>query len=290
MESLHNQLKRDLEIRGLSPKTQKHYLRNIQAFEQHFNKSADQLGLEDVLNYQYFLLTVKKLSPATLKHITCSLRFCYRNTLRKDFYFDIPTCKQPKKLPEVLSKEEVFQLMRAAKTPRDFTILSTFYSTGMRLEEVVYLKREDIDFDRMVITIRRGKGLKDRVVMLSPRLRALFIAYLDRGRPKSPSPYLFIGPRNTHLHKRSVQRIVMDAAKNAGLTKSVGPHTLRHSFATHLYEEGVDLRKIQMLLGHANLSTTMIYVHLASSFVKTIQSPFDSLPAFTRKKQQGGKA
>lgn len=277
--TLRERMTRDLRVRGLSPVTQKSYLNSITNLAIFFGKSPEKLTLENILDYQYHLLTERKLGPNTINQINSAIRFLYKVTLDNHIAVEkIPNLKKPKSLPIVLSKEEMFRLIQHTSTILDKALLSTFYATGLRLRELINLKVEDIDSDRMIINVRRGKGGKDRIVQLSSGLLKLLRNYWVTGRPKTESPYLFPGRgKSGQLPRKTISDMLHTCVKHAKIRKKVTPHTLRHSFATHLLENGTNIVCIQALLGHSSITTTMIYLHLRNDFINQIDSPLDAL-------------
>lgn len=277
MTRLRQRMLEDMQIRNLSTATQKRYIARVAAFANYFKRSPEQLDLEQIRRYQVYLLHDKKLSASTLNVTVCALRFLYKATLKRDWDIErIPHARREKKLPVVLSPAEVAQFLHAVKSVKYRTILITAYSAGLRVSEVVRLNVRDIDSRRMVIRIDQGKGSKDRYVMLSPRLLDLLREYW---KSYHPVDWLFPGrDRRQPTSPETVREVCRRAASASGLTKRVTPHTLRHSFATHLLEAGEDLRKIQLLLGHRSVASTARYTHVAVSNIHQIASPFDSLP------------
>jgi len=274
MTPLRKRMLEELQRRNYSPETAREYILAVKQFAQYFDKSPDLLGAEEVRRFQLYLLTEKKLAPATVKLRMSALRFLYKKTLkRRDLNFDdIPFPKAPKKLPVILSPHEVMQLINAAWNLMHRTIWMVLYGTGMRRTEVRMLKVEDIDSERMVIHIRNAKGSRDREVPLTPvLLRALRKYY----RWKKPRVYLFPSTRG-HLGEdqpvsdKTIWHVCRMAAKRAGINKKVGPHSLRHSYASHLLDAGTDLRTIQFLLGHARLEHTLIYLHLSKRHLQAM--------------------
>jgi site-specific recombinase XerD len=237
------------------------------------------LGPQHIRQYQAELFQKRKLSSGTVGIRLAALRFFYTKTLRRNWSIaDTPYPKRTHRLPTILSQEEVAQLIDAARTPCERILLMTLYATGLRRSELTHLKISDIDSQRMVVHIRDGKGRKDRDVMLSPKLlTALRTDWRFYHRQSStwlfPSNYRKDRPIDT----KTVWHACQKAAQRAGLQKRVHPHTLRHCFATHLYEAGTDLRAIQVLLGHEDLKDTLIYVHLAIQRLNATASPLDSL-------------
>lgn len=272
----------ELQRRNLSPITTRIYLRAVEEFARYFKRSPDQLGPEQIREYQAYLFTDRKLGAIAVGQQVSALRFFFARTLKRPLPAEqMPSPRRPIRLPEVLSREEVERLIENAASPLHRIWILTLYATGIRREELVHLKITDIDSGRMVIHIRQGKGRKDRHVMLSPRLLNELRGYWRHANPR-PTTYLFPG-RGPHqngeapLQGKSVFNAVQQAAQRAGLAKRVHPHTLRHSFATHLLESGADLHTIQLLLGHGDLKTTSRYLHLSERHLKAAASPLDSL-------------
>ncbi len=266
MTPLRQRMLEDMEIRNLSPNTQKNYLRQVAQFAMHFGKSPDQLGPEEIRTY--LLSLVRRDASCNQFNVSrCALRFLFRVTLKREFP-DIVCAKRPKKLPVVLSPSEVGQLLATPKKLKHRAILSTLYAAGLRVSELVGLRVADIDSKRMVIRVRQGKGNKDRYVMLSPNLLKLLRAYWQERRPEE---WLF------PVTVRCVQLLCAAMARKAKLAKRVSPHTLRHSFATHLLENGENIRKIQVLLGHRSVQTTARYLHVSMEAITSTCSPLDRL-------------
>ena len=255
----------------------------VEEFARYFDRPPDQLGLEQIREYQAHLFTDRKLDANTVCQHLSALRFFFNRTLKRNFSVEeTPFPKRAIRLPDILSREEVQRLIESASSPLHRVWLLVLYATGMRREELVQLKVNNIDSARMLIHIQQGKGQKDRDVMLSPILLEELREYWRRTDPK-PKTYLFPGGGRAHatdvpMSAKSVFFAVKQAAKNAGLKKHVHPHTLRHCFATHLLESGADLRTIQLLLGHADLKTTSRYLHMSEAHLRAIASPLDSLP------------
>jgi integrase/recombinase XerD len=281
MTLLRQRMLDELQRRNYSPSTFRGYILAVKQFAKYFDKSPDKLGTEEVRRFQLYLLNEKKLQPQTVKMRIAALRFLYKKTLRRrDLDIDdLPFPKTPKKLPVVLSHEEVTSLIEAAPNLTYRTILMLLYGTGMRRAEVPRLKVGDIDSDRMIIHIRQGKGRRDRDVPMSPKLlEALRAQY----RRKRPNTYLFSSSAgqlgiNNPISDKTVWHAVRGAAKRAGLTKTIGPHTMRHTFATHLCEAGADLRTIQLLLGHSCLKDTLIYLHLSQRHLRAVVNPLEQI-------------
>jgi integrase/recombinase XerD len=277
----------ELQRRNLSPITTRIYLHAVEEFALYFNQSPDQLGLEHIRQYQAHLFADRKLDAISVAQQVSALRFLFLKTLKRPWRTEeMPAPKQPIRLPQVLSREEVEQLIQCAASPLHRIWLLILYGTGMRREELVRLQIGDIDSARMLIHIRQGKGNKDRDVMLSPRLLEELRNYWRRANPK-PKTHLFPGkgPHSTvevPIDSRSIFNAVRQAAQRAGIDKHVHPHTLRHCFATHLLESGADLHTIQLLLGHADIKTTSRYLHLSERHIKATASPLDSLQLAAR--------
>jgi site-specific recombinase XerD len=276
----------ELQRRNLSPITTRIYLRAVEEFARYYKKSPDQLGPEQIREYQAYLFTDRKLGAIAVAQQVSALRFFFVRTLKRPLMAEqLASPRRPVRLPEVLSREEVERLIENAANPLHRIWILTLYATGIRREELVHLKITDIDSGRMVIHIRQGKGRKDRDVMLSPRLLNELRDYWRRANPR-PTAYLFPG-KGPHqngevpLQGKSVFNAVQQAAQRAGLGKRVHPHTLRHSFATHLLESGADLHTIQLLLGHGDLKTTSRYLHLSERHLRAAASPLDSLSLTT---------
>jgi integrase/recombinase XerD len=276
MSALRKRMLEDMRVRNYSPKTQVMYVHRVARFAAHFGRTPDQLTPEDIRTYLVHLKDVEQVSWSTFNQAVCALRFFYKVTLgRAEMVAEIPYPRTSKKLPTVLSREEVSRLLRAVRHPKHRAVAATMYAAGLRLSEALSLKLSDIDAERMVITVRQGKGRKDRTVMLSPRLLKLIRRYTRREQPEE---WLFPGRRrDQRLHETAIQRALATARRDAGIGKHASAHTLRHSFATHLLEAGTDLRLIQTLLGHRSVKTTSIYTHVSAQRLHSTPSPFDRL-------------
>jgi integrase/recombinase XerD len=265
---LRRRLIEDMAIRRLGPKTQHHYIRHVKRFADFLGQSADKATAEDVHRYQLWLASIGTTVPTvTLK--------------RRDLADAVVSVREPRRLPVVLSPEEVSRLLASTTNIKHKAALSLTYATGLRSSEVVSLKLTDIDSDRMVIRVEQGKGKKDRYVILSPNLLELLRDWWRVARKNGwmapGQPWLFPGYRGQHMSARQLHRLVRLAATRAGITKRVGVHTLRHSFATHLLEQKTDIRVIQVLLGHKKLDTTALYTRVAISAIGEVTSPLDVL-------------
>lgn len=265
----------DMTMRNMSPNTQKIYVSAVAKFSAFHGRSPDEVGPEDVRDYHLHLVS-RKLKPNTINPIMGALRFFYGTTLgRKHVADQIPYARRADTLPAVLSREEVERFLKTVPNLKMRTAFITIYAAGLRVSELVALTAKDIDSARMVINVRHGKGGKDRHVMLSAQLLAILRDYWRRTRP---SHWLFPGPNPLEpITTRSLQRACREAADAARLDKSVTVHTLRHSFATHLLEQRIDIRVIQDLLGHRNIASTTRYTRVAVEAIRQIQSPLELL-------------
>jgi integrase/recombinase XerD len=276
---LRKMMLEELERRNYSQATTRRYLRFVERFAQHFGKSPDKLGPDHIRTYQAYLLKVRKLEPGSVENHVAALRFLFIHTLhRHEFRQFLPYPKVRRKLPKILSREEVARLIDASSSLFERALLMVLYGTGMRRSEIARLKLADIDSQRMVIHVVNGKGGKDRDLPLSPTLletlRALW-------RWLKPRVYLF--PSRMHRDREQpitdkiVWRACAEAAKRAGIRKRVTPHLVRHSWATHLLEAGTDLRSIQLLLGHEDLEVTARYLHLSQQHLQQVANPIEEL-------------
>lgn len=279
MTFLRRQMIEDMQIRNLAVNTQESYVRQVSRFARHFKKSPELLGPEQIRAYQVYLAKEKKLSTGSIAIAIAALRFLYRVTLKKDWSFAdlIPAPKVPKKLPIVLSPEEVVQFLRLVWNRKHRTILTTCYAAGLRISEAVALTLAAIDSKRMVLRVEQGKGQKDRYVMLSPKLLKILRAWWRVERPRH---WLFPGDRpDRHITTNAVALECRHAHRISKIPKPITPHSLRHAFAVHLLEQGTDVRTIQLLLGHTSLATTAKYLRIATSKVCSTTSPLDLLPS-----------
>jgi len=271
----------ELQRRNFSQHTIRYYIHTVEDFARHFNRAPDRLGLRHIREYQAQLFQKRELSPGTVANRLAALRFFYIKTLKKAWSVaETPYPKKSHRLPAILSQEEVARLIDAADTPFHRTVLITLYATGLRCAELTQLKASDVDSKRMVIHVQGGKGRKDRDVMLSPKLLHELHKHWRRLRRKT-SDWLFPGNRwhtaDRPIDAKTLRNACRGAAKRAGLHHAIHPHTLRHSFATHLLEAGADLRTIQILLGHQSLKETPVYLHLSKRHLNATPSPLDSL-------------
>ena len=276
MTALRQRMIDDMKLRNFAPRTIDVYVGRVGSFARHFGRSPEVLGRDEVRAYLLHLVHDKHVCWSTFNQTVAGLRFLYEVTLgREGVLVHIACPKQPKKLPVVLSLEEVARFFAAIVGLKHRAILMSAYAAGLRISEVVALRVDDIDSQRMVLRIRQAKGRRDRYVMLSPRLLALLREYWKAARP---TEWLFPGDiPGRPLTVGTVHRVCVQAARDAGLGKHVTVHTLRHSFATHLLEAGTDIRTIQVLLGHRNLKTTAVYTHVSPMAVETTRSPLDRI-------------
>ena len=272
---LRRRMIEDMTVRNLSPTTQGSYIHNVKKFSLHFGRSPDCLGLAEVHAYQVHLVS-RGVAWATLNQVVSALRFFFGVTLgRKDLPERIPYARRPKTVPVILSPEEVACFLEAVENRRDRVALTTAYATGLRAKEVAALRIQDIDSSRMVIHVVHGKGGKQRYVMLSPMLLGILRAYWKIERP---CQWLFPGQGGMKpLDPQALHCACRAAVKAAGLRKRATVHALRHAFATHLHEQGTDIRIIQALLGHSQLSTTARYVNVSTGTIAAARSPLERL-------------
>jgi site-specific recombinase XerD len=271
----------ELQRRNYSPETTRGYIHAIKQFADFFGKSPETLGGEEIRQFQLHLLKEKKLAPGTVEGRMSALRFLYKKTLkRRDIaYDDLVFPKVPRKLPVVLSPEEITGMIEAAPNLMHRTILMVLYATGIRRTEASLLIVSDIDSERMVIHILQGKGSRDLDVPMTPKLLETLREYW---RWKRPNVYLFPSTEGHRGEERPISDKTVwyackEAAARAGIKKRIGPHTLRHSFATHLMEAGTDLRTIQLLMGHAHLEHTTLYLHLSQRHLHAAANPLDQI-------------
>jgi site-specific recombinase XerD len=280
---LRKMMLEELQRRNYAKNTIDRYIFAVEDFSRRFQRPPDCLGPRHIREYQAELFTKRKLAANTVALHLAALRFFYTKTLKKSWSIaETPYPKRARRrLPTILSQEEVAQLIDAALTPFHRTVLMTLYATGVRRAELTQLKVTDVDSKRMVVHIKGGKGRKDRDVMLSPKLLKELREHWCRLKRK-PSVWLFPGNSDHSgdmpITTKVVWQACQAAAKRAGIQKDVHPHTMRHCFATHLLEQGADLRTIQLLLGHSDLKETSIYLHASKRLVNASASPLDSLP------------
>ena len=271
----------ELQRRNFAPTTVRSYLSAVERFARHFKCRPDRLNQTHLRSYQAYLLRTGQLMPRTVRLHVAALRFFFVKTLKRRYLLDdTPYPKAPRRLPTILSVEEMAQLIDAADGLYHRTMLMVLYSTGMRSAELLQLQVADIDSRRMLIHIQHGKGGRDRYVPLSPTLLTTLRVYYRWMRPKT---WLFPGTvhnwrADKPITKRVLWNAVVIAAERAGLRKRVSPHLIRHSYATHLLESGADLRTIQLLLGHVEVRHTVLYLHLSQKHLQAVANPLDALP------------
>ena len=265
----------DMTLRRFGEKTQSDYIRHVKNFTIFLGRAPDTAEPEDLRRYQVHQ-SRSGVQPPTMNSTVATLRFFFTTTCdRPEMARHLTLVRQAQKLPVVLTQEEAARLLEAAPGAKYKAALGVAYGAGLRVSEVANLKISDIDRDRMVLRVEQGKGRKDRNAMLSPRLLGLLEEWWQIGRPTT---WLFPGRDPIQpVSPRHIYRVVADTAAAIGIEKRVGPHTLRHSFATHLLEQGVDIRVIQVLLGHTKLDTTARYAHVASKVLREVTSPLDQL-------------
>jgi integrase/recombinase XerD len=272
---LRQRLIDDMTARRYGEKAQKAYVRHVRTFTAFLSRSPDTATKEDLRRFQLHLAQ-QQISPGSINAAIAALRFFFTVTLeRPDLVLPLRTVNKPRRAPVVLSQEEVARLLEAAPSLKYKAALSVAYGAGLRVSEVANLKVSDIDSGRMMLRVEQGKGQRDRYVMLSPQLLELL---RDWWRAARPAVWLFPGQNPINpITPRQLNRAVTAAKDLAGISKRISPHTLRHSFATHLLEQGVDIRVIQVLLGHAKLETTALYTRVAVNTVRDIKSPLERL-------------
>lgn len=275
MSTLRQRFQNDMVLRGLAESTQVAYLDAVAAIAKYYHRSPDQISPDEIKQYLLHLINDKHLSTSTTNQAGCALRFLFRVTLRQpDIGIEIPLRKPPERLPELLSRQEVESILAVCTNLRHRTILTTIYATGLRVSELCQLRVSDVDSKRMMLRISNGKGGKDRYTILSPMLLEALRIYWHAFHPKT---WLFgTCVRDEPISDRQVQRFFYAAKRRANIDKQGGIHSLRHAFATHLLDSGVDLHSISRLMGHNHLSTTARYLHLQQQIVKT-DSPLDLL-------------
>jgi site-specific recombinase XerD len=260
----------EIKISKLSKYTLRNYLDFNKRLLEHAKKPPEQINSQDIKNFLADKMNDKSSSSTTL--FLSSIRFAYSNVLGKDPTTGIKRPKKEHKIPTVLTKQEVTTLFKNTNTLKSNLILQLLYSSGLRVSEVVNLKPQDLNFNENTGWVRAGKGRKDRMFILSKKLSKKIQKFIN----KHPD-WQFLFSKEKPLTTRNIQKITKTTTRKAGIDKKVHPHTLRHSFATHLLESGVDIRKIQILLGHSSLNTTMLYTHISSEQLKNIKNPLDEL-------------
>lgn len=272
------QLATQLKVIRYSDSTQRTYYHMFRSFLCYvYPLPLHRVTRQHVMRHHFDLVHKKDVSRSYQNQSINAIKFYLEHVLKQDRqFFDLERPKKQQRLPDVLSSEEVAGILKATHNLKHKTMLTTIYSAGLRMGELLNLRIGDIDSDRMRIWIREGKGCKDRLTTLSPHLLELLRAYYRHYRPKH---YLFEGPQGNPYSGSSVRKVLAKAVKKAGIARAIKPHTLRHSFATHLLEQGTNLRYIQTLLGHTSAKTTEIYTHVSSKNLEEIKSPLDRIVA-----------
>ncbi len=262
----------EMQLRGFSNETIKSYLFFLKKFQEFINKPIESAEEADVKKYLGNLISIKQVSSSSVALARAAITFYFTEIMKKPLSLKTP--KIAKKVPVVLTKQEIKKMISSVKNPKHKLMLELLYSSGLRLSELINLKVNDLEVDNKIGWVRSGKGGKDRMIILSQRAAESLSRYLSSRKEKSE--YIFTG-RNKKISKRAVQKAIKKIAEKAGIKKDIHVHTLRHSFATHLLEAGTDIRKIQVLLGHSNLSTTQIYTKVSTTELKKVRSPLDQL-------------
>lgn len=287
MTPLRKRMLEDMRLRNFSPETQRSYIHYISDYAIHFNTSPSALGPEAVREYQLFMTEERKMSAESVNCFTSAAKFLYQTTLELPWSDgNFVRARVAYKLPVVLSAVEVALFFQAIGILKHRAVLMVCYGAGLRISEAVSLKPGDIDSSRMLIRVEEGKGAKDRYVPLSPRLLNVLREYWRRQRPMGPWLFPAI-KQHRHISPNTIQQVCRESALLAGLDKRVTAHTLRHSFATHLLENGEDIRVIQVLLGHKRIDTTARYTHVSPATIAATASPLDVLPEAPAKRKRG---
>ncbi len=274
MTPLRKRMIRELELRRKAPTTVSSYVKAVEELARYYRRSPDRISTEEIRSYMHFLIVKKKLSYSSCNHKIVAINFFFREVVRRKVNLRVPM-KRSGRLPEPLSREEVARLLDVAENQKHRVLMMTAYSGGLRVSELVRLKPQNIHSDRMLIRVNQGKGRKDRYTLLSQRLLDELRAYWRESRPE-----LWLFPNQTrtdHMPTCTPARAFYRLKQRAGITHGHGIHTLRHSFATHLLEAGVDLRTIQILMGHTSLNTTVKYLHVTEKHLEQTKSPLDLL-------------
>lgn len=279
MTELRRRMNDDMQVRGMADRTRETYLAAVTGLARYYRRSPDQISDDEVQAYVLYLIRDRQRSWSTCNITVNALRFLYHTTLTRDrTTFCVPSPRQPGTLPAILSRAEVERLIAHAPNPKHHAMLLTTYAAGLRLTEVLHLRVTDVDSARMTLRVAQGKGGKDRYTVLAPRLRDALRSYWKATRP---APWLFPSAATGQpMHPTALQRTYHVAKQRAGITKPGGIHALRHAFATHLLEAGVDIHTIQRLLGHGHISTTTRYFQLTRHTEMGPDSPLDLLDRF----------
>lgn len=275
MSTLRNKMIQQMQLKGYSERTIATYIQSIISISSHFKIAPDLLTVEQIRAFIHFNLQEKKLSKAWMNQTISALKILFCQVLKRNWNpIDIPRPRREKKLPVVFSKEEVSQLINATSNTKHKALLMLTYSSGLRLGEVCGLKVTDIDSKRMLVRVVQAKGNKDRYTILSPVTLDLLRVYWKK---YNPTVWLFENKFSQPVPDRTAQHMFKNALRKSGIKKKIGIHSLRHSFATHLLEQGVSLPIIQQLLGHSSLRTTSVYLHVQQYSIYAVKSPLDSL-------------
>jgi site-specific recombinase XerD len=280
-EQVLSRLREDILLRGLSKNTLESYTINARIFLEYCNRPVEQLGVEDIRNFLRYLLHEKKSSPGTVNSYSAAIRFLFAVTLNRTLnYLQIPRLKKRKALPEVLTREEVSSIIEHCPNLKHKAMLMVIYSSGLRVSEAAALKIQHIDSKTMRVFVQCGKGGKDRYTLLSDACLYALREYWKMYRPRHREGWLFLSTYDvTHITSTGIRHAFNEAVKRTSIVKDVSVHTLRHAFATHLLEDGATLLQVKELLGHANIQSTTIYLHLAN-ITAGLKSPLDNSPAF----------
>ena len=277
MTPLRRRMLEEMQLRNLSTETQRNYIHHIAQFAQHYKLSPDRLGLDEVRNYRLYLLEEKLMAPQTVNGFVAAAKFFYTQVLDMPWLNELCYAQVPVKLPVVLSAEEIDLFFSAVGLAKHRAVLMLCYGSGLRIAEAVSLQVGDIDGKRMLVRVRQGKGGHDRYSVISARMLRILREYWKIQQPKK---WLFPSTgADEHIHPNTIRQICHDACQITGITKRITPHVLRHSFATHLLENGTDTRVIQVLLGHRRIDTTARYTSVTPRTLGQVESPFDASSA-----------
>lgn len=275
MSTLRNKMIQQMQLKGYSPNTIRSYIANLLGLAKYYNASPDLLTVDQIRNYFHYMITQRKHSRTWMNQTISALKILFCQVLKREWNaLDIPRAKREIKLPVVLAREEVKSLMSVTSNYKHRAIFMLTYSAGLRISEVSSLRPGDIDSKRMLVRVVQAKGCKDRYSVLSPVALELLRMYWKKYRP---AVWLFETRRGKAIAHRTIEKVFKNALHKAGIKKEVGIHSLRHSFATHLMEQGVALPVIQQLLGHKSLKTTSGYLHVQQYSIETVRSPLDTL-------------
>ena len=276
MSELRRRMIDDMNLHGFSPKTRQCYVDAVKNLSRYYKRSPKDLSEEEVRQFFLYLLNERGVAASTFRVYLCGIKFFYESTLKRPWHLlNLVRPKKRRKLPVVLSTGEVHQVLSLIRTPLVRMSLTLIYSCGLRISEGIRLRVSDIDSKRMVVCVRNGKGGKDRYVPLAPRTLEQLRAYWRIGRPRH---FLFPSQKRLHpISPSSIQKAFKDALRQSGIQKDASVHTLRHSYATHLLENGVDIRLIQEILGHKNSQTTFLYAHLTRKSTAKLHSALNRM-------------